>query len=907
MWAGISRAGLFQMEGVVPLFLFLGGASIDMERSDVLRLQQKLLSGGERDLSMLCDAFELCRNLDDHDGNKQVRALANYHIRSGGGSRALELYFKTHLFDAVQSFDSYMIYMEKNREQKKQFYLPRRKQLHVVVDAMQDLSERKLELLAVSLPPGVGKALANDTPVLTRNGWKNHGDLVVGDEVIGLDGKYKSVLAVHPKCMVDRAVTFSNGDVIVCHENHEWVAVDRSDPKRSTKVLETKYMERRKMESGGTEHKRGHRYMFQLPQRPIVEGTYKDLPLDPYTLGVWLGDGTNTNPTLCSAKCDIAVIDRVIKNGNEIRWQTIHKTTGVYYFGFGFREALQAFGMCHSRHRRPKHIPVEYLTASLEQRLALLAGLLDTDGTLSGEKYIFSTTETELLDSFLTLVATFGWRTCVVCQPARTSSSGVVGRKDVYVVGFTPDIKIPCVLPRKQNTGNCARRAVSFTSIQRTEPIEGNCITVEGGVYLVGKNLLPTHNSTLALFYLTWLAGKHPEKPILTGSHANSFLAGAYAECLRMMDKEGDYLWHDVFPELSVISTNAKDMLIDIGRDKKDAKRFTTLEFSSIGSGNAGKVRAEQLLYADDLIPDLETALSRDRLDKLWGQYTTDLRQRKIGDCVELMIATRWSVRDPIGRLENYYADNDKARFIVMPALDENDESNFDYPIEAGFTTEFYHQQREIMDDASWKALYMNQPIERGGLLYTEEELRRYFELPDAEPDAVLSVCDTKDRGSDYCVMPVAYQYGQDFYIDDAVCDNGNPELVEAKLVAVCLKHNIHMSRFESNSAGGRVAEKIQNEIKSKGGRTKITTKYTTANKETKILVNAPWVKEHCLFRDPSKTKSDKEYRTFMGMLCAYSLAGKNKHDDVVDAMAMLAEYAQNFTAGKVEVFSRPW
>ena len=541
-----------------------------MEQADVVRLQQKLLSGGERDLSMLCDAFELCRSLDDHDGNKQVRALANRHIRSGGGSRALELYFKTHLFDAVQSFDSYMIYMEKNRDQKKQFYLPRRKQLKKLADAMQELSEHKLELLAASCPPGVGK-------------------------------------------------------------------------------------------------------------------------------------------------------------------------------------------------------------------------------------------------------------------------------------------------------------------------------------------------TSLALFYLTWLAGKHPEKPILTGSHANSFLAGAYAECLRMMDKEGDYLWHDVFPELSVISTNAKDMLIDIGRDKKDAKRFTTLEFSSIGSGNAGKVRAEQLLYADDLIPDLETALSRDRLDKLWGQYTTDLRQRKIGDCVELMIATRWSVRDPIGRLENYYADNDKARFIVMPALDENDESNFDYPIEAGFTTEFYHQQREIMDDASWKALYMNQPIERGGLLYTEEELRRYFELPDGEPDAIISVCDTKDRGSDYCVMPVAYQYGQDFYIEDAVCDNGNPELVEAKLVAVCLKHKIHMSRFESNSAGGRVAEKIQNEVKAKGGRTKITTKYTTANKETKILVNAPWVKEHCLFRDPSKTKSDKEYRTFMGMLCAYSLAGKNKHDDVVDAMAMLAEYAQSFTAGKVEVFSRPW
>ena len=368
-----------------------------------------------------------------------------------------------------------------------------------------------------------------------------------------------------------------------------------------------------------------------------------------------------------------------------------------------------------------------------------------------------------------------------------------------------------------------------------------------------------TGKSTIAMFYITWLAGKHPEKPILTGSHANSFLNGAYAECLRMMDPNGDYLWHDVFPDVHVINTNAKDMLIDVGESKRNAKRFPTLEFSSVGSGNAGKVRAEQLLYCDDLIPDLETALSRDRLEKLWGQYTTDLRQRKIGDCVELHIATRWSVRDVIGRLEQMYGENGKSKFIVIPALNENDESNFDYPIEAGFTTKFYHDQREIMDDASWRALYMNQPIEREGLLYSESELRRYFELPDGEPDAILSVCDTKDKGTDYCVMPIVYQYGQDYYVEDVVCDNSNPEIVEPRLVNKCLQHKIHMSRFESNSAGGRVAEKVQNEVKAHGGRTKITTKYTTQNKETKIIMAEPFVKAHFLFKDSSVIKDNKD------------------------------------------------
>lgn len=413
--------------------------------------------------------------------------------------------------------------------------------------------------------------------------------------------------------------------------------------------------------------------------------------------------------------------------------------------------------------------------------------------------------------------------------------------------------------------------------------------------------------TTLALFFLTWIAGKHPDKPILTGSHANSFLTGAYSECLRMLDPQGEYLWRDVFPGLQVISTNAKDMMIDIGRDKKDGKRFTTLEFTSIGSGNAGKVRAESLLYADDLIPSLEVALNETQLEKLWGQYTTDLRQRKIGDCVELSIATRWSRRDVIGRLQNYYGDSDKARFISIPALNEDDESNFDYPIDAGFSTEFYHQQREIMDNASWEALYMNQPVERSGLLYPQEELRRYFELPDREPDAILSVTDTKDKGTDYCVMPIAYQYGQDYYIEDVVCDNSSPDIVETRLVMKLLEHKVHMSRFESNSAGGRVAEKVQNEVRNRNGRTKITTKYTTQKKETKILMASPFCKQHFLFKDDSVIKDNKEYRKFLNMVCSYTMSGKNKWDDPVDALSMLADFVQSFTSAQVTVFNRPF
>lgn len=410
--------------------------------------------------------------------------------------------------------------------------------------------------------------------------------------------------------------------------------------------------------------------------------------------------------------------------------------------------------------------------------------------------------------------------------------------------------------------------------------------------------------TTLAVFLLTWVAGRDPNNPNLTGSHSNSFVRGVYDECLRIFDPKGEYLWHDVFPTVQVSNTNAKDCRIDL--DKR--QRFETLEFTSIGTGNAGLYRAANLLYCDDLVSGIEVALSKERLDKLWEIYTTDLRQRKIGDkCKELHIATRWSVHDVIGRLEREYEGNPRAKFIRIPAMNEDDESNFDYEFGVGFSTKFYREQRDIMDSVSWKALYQNEPVERMGLLYQENELRRYFDLPDQEPDAIIAACDTKDRGTDYCAMPIAYQYGDDYYIEDFICDNSNPEIVEARIVAKLLKHRVQAARFESNSAGGRIAAEVQKQVKEKGGRTKITTKFSTQNKETRIIVAAGYAKEHFLFKDESVYKGDKEYRLAMSMLCGYTMAGKNKNDDLVDSIAMLVDYSESFRLAKVEVMKRPF
>ena len=409
--------------------------------------------------------------------------------------------------------------------------------------------------------------------------------------------------------------------------------------------------------------------------------------------------------------------------------------------------------------------------------------------------------------------------------------------------------------------------------------------------------------TTLAMFACTWFGGREPDKTVLMGSHSNSLLTGVYGEMIRVLSPGGEYLFADVFPGSPLTKTDSRNIRINLGTPK----RFDTFEFASIGSGNAGRVRATGLLYCDDLVDGIETAMSKDRLDKLWMQYTVDYRQRKIGKAKELHVATRWSVFDVLGRLENMYEGNPRAKFIRFPALDENDESNFDYPNGLGYSTEVLHEQRAIMSDVEWKALYMNEPIEREGRLYDPDELRRYFELPEREPDAIIGVVDTKEQGSDYCVMPVVYVYGGDYYVDSFVCDNGKPEVVQARIIDRIVLRKMQKVEIESNRGGTLFAADVKKGVEESGGACSITTKWNQTNKETRILVASGWVKERCLFKDESLYKEDREYRTAMAELCGYSMVGKNKHDDVPDAMSQLYDFVRNMRGNTVQIIKRMW
>ena len=413
-----------------------------------------------------------------------------------------------------------------------------------------------------------------------------------------------------------------------------------------------------------------------------------------------------------------------------------------------------------------------------------------------------------------------------------------------------------------------------------------------------------TGKTTMEKFLNSGIMGWFPKDFNLFYSHSGDITRMYYDGVLDILTNTDEYTWHDIFPDLSVTNTNAKMEQLNIGKYKP----FPNLQCTSVGSKNAGKVRCNKFLLCDDLIGGIEEALNKNRLDNLWNVYSVDARQRKIPGCKEIHIATRWSVHDVIGRLQRLYADSDRVRFIAVPDIDpDTGESNFEFDFN-GFDTGFFHDQELAMDEISYKCLYKNEPIEREGLLYHEDDLRRYLALPLENPDAVIGICDTKDKGTDYYFLPCCYVYGDDYYCVDCICDNGSDYGVQYQRSAdLIINNKMQKVEFEHNSGGGRVAYDVSKIIEEKHYTCNITSKQTTGNKETKIIVNADWVKKHVLFRDKSMYSARDDYGRMMSLLLSYSVAGKNATDDVPDGFAMLAEFVNRAFGAQVTGMANPF
>lgn len=413
-----------------------------------------------------------------------------------------------------------------------------------------------------------------------------------------------------------------------------------------------------------------------------------------------------------------------------------------------------------------------------------------------------------------------------------------------------------------------------------------------------------TGKTTIEKFLNSGIMGWFPKDFNLFYSHSGDITRMYYDGVQDILTNADEYTWNEIFPELKVTSTNAKMEQLNIGKYKP----FPNLQCTSVGSKNAGKVRCNKFLLCDDLIGGIEEALNKNRLDNLWNIYSVDARQRKIPGCKEIHIATRWSVHDVIGRLERLYAGSDRVRFIAVPDIDpETGESNFDFEFN-GFDVDFFRDQELAMDEISYKCLYKNEPIEREGLLYHEDDLRRYLVMPTEDPDAIIGICDTKDKGTDYYFLPCCYVYGDDYYCVDCICDNGSDYGVQYQRSANLIVNNkMQKIEFEHNSGGGRVAYEVAQIVENMHHTCNITSKQTTGNKETKIIVNADWVKKHVLFKDKSMYSAKDDYGKMMNLLLSYSIAGKNTTDDVPDGFAMLAEFVGRAFGARVSGMINPF
>lgn len=413
-----------------------------------------------------------------------------------------------------------------------------------------------------------------------------------------------------------------------------------------------------------------------------------------------------------------------------------------------------------------------------------------------------------------------------------------------------------------------------------------------------------TGKTTCAEMFLSLWIGWDPGACNLFSSHSGHVTRMVYEVINNIIgadlkkDQIAEYAWREIFPNVEIQDVNAKEETINLDKFKP----FKSITFRAIGASQTGVTRADGLLYCDDLCSGIEEALSKIRLDKLWQKYSTDLKTRKKGGrngrtVKELHIATRWSVWDVIGRLQKQYADDPRCRFIAFPDIDpETGKSNWNYEYGVGFDEAYFHDIENALDPITYKCLYKNEPVEREGLLFEPDVLRRFKELPPGKrPDAIWAFLDPKGSGTDYNCLGVFYQYDQDYYLLDVVFRNIDPYILDDLNTDCLVRNDVQVCQIESNKEGVRTGDTIQAKIKERGGRCVIEKKFSTANKETRIIVSSPWVIQHVLFLEPRSADnpdgytSNSEYGQFMSHLTSYSQLSKNTHDDAPDMVTMLA------------------
>lgn len=678
------------------------------------------------------------------------------------------------------------------------------------------VAEQKSPRLMLLMPPRHGKQVSDCTPVLTTTGWKKHGDLRPGDKVFHPSGEPVVVLAVAEPLTQDCEVEFTDGAKVLVHENHEWMVYDRS--RGRYRVVETKYLERRKLWNGPV-GARGGRATFLLPRTHALVMPDAELPVAPYVLGAWLGDGESSSGQICwSANDD--VVAQAINAHYPFTSRWTHQTTRVEYAALPITPELRALGLLNN-----KHIPEQYLLSSIDQRLELLAGLIDTDGHVESDtqRVRVATVSDRLAKDIEILVRSLGWRANRYTQAPATSTSGIVGRQPVHYVSFTPDGPIPTRIPRKRIVGGSTQRSIGIVAVRRVAQTTGRCIQVDSpdGLYLVGEYLTPTHNSEIASRnFPAWHLGQYPDHEFIACSY-NLSLAMDFSRKVKGIIT--DPLYETVFPTR-----------LDPNNQSTESWGIAGHRGGYVAAGIGGPItgKGAHVLVIDDPVKNAEEADSADMRDKIWEWYLSTAYSRLAPGGGVLIIQTWWHDDDLAGRIQNLMrtaGDDDpyvdQFEVIKYPAIAEADEYlnlvtdliEYDVPNPdpqlyrplrrkgEALHPDRYDIEKLLRIKAQnkggrwWSALYQQNPVPDDGGYFTREQFRQGPppSLKNAHVYIAWDFAITEKKQSDYTVGTVALQdcddvlhivdqvrfkSGDAFYIVEAILNLAvkwhNPSLV---------------------------------------------------------------------------------------------------------------------------------
>lgn len=726
------------------------------------------------------------------------------------------------------------------------------------------------------MPPQEGKLVADDTPVPTPTGWITHGRLRVGDLVLHPGGRPVRVTAVHAPAEATMVVHTTDHGAVAVHPRHEWTVWDRS--RSAWRTVETRYLTTQAL-SSGQPGQRGHRYRFQLPFHEPLELADAELPVDPYTLGVWLGDGTTTKAAITHHPDDSYLLPYPESA------RCVHADTGIVttYYAGGLRADLRAAGVLGN-----KHIPVVYLRASEKQRRALLAGLIDTDGHVAKTGQVsFDNANEYLVRGTAELIRTLGYR-AHVHRPTgpKLSTSGIQGVQPMWRVTYTPYDEGPARLPRKAAAKVGIRRRVAISAVTECAPVPGRCITVDSpdGLYLVGEQFTPTHNSQrVSRWFPLWMLLRNPDLRIVIASYE-----------LRSARRWGRAIRNEIksHPELGL-------------RVKQDTSAAHEWELEGhrggvycVGVGGALTGRPADLVIIDDPVKGRKEADSEVYREgqKDWWQETLNARLGETTPVV--LIMTRWHEDDLAGWLQAEHPDT--WRVVNVPALADHDPAKGEtdplgrepgeWLISArGRTVAGWQERRRNFGARGFEALCQGHPGPADGTVFKLGWWRFYtapqwVEQDDSTMrtagfDELIQSWDMAFKATtdtDYVVGQVWARRGANAYLLDQVRDRMDfPTTCRAVTVLSVRWPQAHAKLVEEKANGAAVIAQLQNTIP---GLIAITPK---ESKEARASAVSPFAESGNVFLPDVKLAP-----WVAGFLAECTSFPHGAHDDQVDALS---------------------